>query len=95
MRCFTRRGKRFQGTSIEITAQYKTICVPTLILWGRQDKIIPLEIGERLRQDIPNSRLEIIDKAGHIPQEEVPGTSYSVDPRIYETRIAVRRNLSD
>lgn len=57
----------------KITLKYKTICVPTLILWGRQDKIIPLEIGEQLRCDIPNSRLEIIDKAGHVPQEEVPG----------------------
>ena len=36
-------------TSIEITAKYKTISVPTLILWGRQDKVIPLEIGEQLR----------------------------------------------
>jgi pimeloyl-ACP methyl ester carboxylesterase len=57
----------------EITSKYKTICVPTLILWGLQDKMIPLEIGEQLRHDIPNSRLETIDKAGHIPQEEVPG----------------------
>ncbi|MCA1606639.1 MAG: alpha/beta hydrolase, partial [Acidobacteria bacterium] len=57
----------------KITPKYKTICVPTLILWGRQDKMIPLEIGEQLRCDIPNSRLEIIDKAGHVPQEEVPG----------------------
>jgi pimeloyl-ACP methyl ester carboxylesterase len=57
----------------EITSKYKTICVPTLILWGRQDKIIPVEIGEQLRRDIPNSRLELIDQAGHIPQEEVAG----------------------
>jgi pimeloyl-ACP methyl ester carboxylesterase len=57
----------------EIVSKYKTICVPTLILWGRQDKIIPVEIGEQLRQDIPGSRLELIDKVGHIPQEEVPG----------------------
>jgi pimeloyl-ACP methyl ester carboxylesterase len=56
----------------EITSKYKTIRVPTLILWGLQDKIIPLEIGEQLRSDIPNSKLEIIDKAGHMPQEEVP-----------------------
>ncbi|CAN5822344.1 alpha/beta hydrolase [soil metagenome] len=57
----------------KIIHQYKTICVPTLILWGRQDKIIPVEIGEQLRSDIPNSTLEIIDRAGHVPQEEVPG----------------------
>jgi pimeloyl-ACP methyl ester carboxylesterase len=56
----------------QITARYKTISVPTLILWGLQDTIIPLEIGERLRKDIPDSRLEVIDKAGHILEEEVP-----------------------
>jgi pimeloyl-ACP methyl ester carboxylesterase len=61
------------GNIDEITAKYKSICVPTLILWGQQDKVIPLEIGEQLRRDIPNSRLEIIDKTGHVPQEEVPG----------------------
>lgn len=56
----------------ELTAQYPAICVPTLIIWGRDDKVIPLEIGEMLAQAIPDSRLVIIEQAGHVPQEEKP-----------------------
>jgi pimeloyl-ACP methyl ester carboxylesterase len=56
----------------ELIAKLNTIIVPTLILWGRQDKVIPLRVGELLHQAIPNSILEIIDECGHVPQEEKP-----------------------
>ena len=56
----------------ELIAEVKTITVPTLILWGREDKIISLRVGELLHQAIPNSQLEIIERCGHIPQEEKP-----------------------
>ena len=46
--------------------------VPTLILWGREDRIVPLECGEQYQQAIPGSRLEIIDRCGHCPQLEKP-----------------------
>jgi pimeloyl-ACP methyl ester carboxylesterase len=32
----------------------------------------PLKVGELLDQDLPNSRLEVFDQCGHIPQEEEP-----------------------
>lgn len=54
----------------ELTAQYPTINVPTLIIWGREDKVIPLSIGEKLDRAIPDSRLAIIEQVGHVPQEE-------------------------
>jgi pimeloyl-ACP methyl ester carboxylesterase len=56
----------------EIIPHLKDITVPTLILWGRQDKVIPLTVGELLHQAIPNSTLEVLDQCGHIPQEEKP-----------------------
>jgi pimeloyl-ACP methyl ester carboxylesterase len=56
----------------ELTAQYPRINVPTLILWGLDDKIIPIEIGKMLHTAIPGSRLEFINHAGHVPQEETP-----------------------
>ncbi len=56
----------------ELIAQLNTITVPTFILWGRQDRVIPLRVGELLHQAIPNSTLEIIEHCGHIPQEEKP-----------------------
>jgi pimeloyl-ACP methyl ester carboxylesterase len=56
----------------ELVKKYKQIRLPTLIIWGREDRIIPLEVGERLDQDIPNSTLKIINQCGHAPQEEKP-----------------------
>lgn len=56
----------------QISTTYKDVTVPTLILWGRQDKIVPLAIGERLHNAIANSKIVVIDKCGHIPHEERP-----------------------
>ena len=42
----------------------------TLIVWGRDDKLIPLSFGERFHNEIGGSRLEIIDNCGHMPQVE-------------------------
>lgn len=54
----------------ELVVKYKDIKVPTLIIWGKQDGLLPLKVGELLDEDIPNSTLKIIDQCGHVPQEE-------------------------
>ena len=51
---------------------YPTINVPTLILWGDDDRVLPELIGCRLKQAIRGSTMEMINQAGHIPQEEQP-----------------------
>jgi pimeloyl-ACP methyl ester carboxylesterase len=58
--------------SDEMIAKLSSITVPTLLLWGREDAVIPLKVGQLLEQAIPNSKLEVIDNCGHIPQEEKP-----------------------
>jgi 2-hydroxy-6-oxonona-2,4-dienedioate hydrolase len=45
---------------------------PTLVIWGHEDKLIPLRFGERFHREIANSRLRVIDNCGHIPQLECP-----------------------
>ncbi len=65
----------------EITKQYPTISVPTLIVWGLNDRIVPLKIGERLHADIPHSTLELVNNCGHVPQEEMP-----VETMVYITQ---------
>ena len=57
----------------ELIAMHSRVNVPTLIVWGREDKIIPLENGVRLHQAIGNSQMVIIDRCGHSPQEDRPG----------------------
>lgn len=45
---------------------------PTLILWGRKDRLIPVANGERFHEDIDDSTLVIWDDLGHVPHEEDP-----------------------
>ena len=45
---------------------------PTLLVWGRQDAIIPVECGELYRAALPQARLEVIDHCGHSPALEKP-----------------------
>jgi len=46
--------------------------VPTLIIWGDHDSIIPLEQGRAAHSAIPGSRLEIFEGTGHFPHCEHP-----------------------
>lgn len=46
--------------------------IPTLILWGIKDKVIPINHSELFRESIMNSRIEIIQDAGHAPFAEKP-----------------------
>lgn len=48
------------------------LAIPTLILWGRDDPFAPLAGGERFRDEIPGSRLVVIDGAGHFVWEDAP-----------------------
>jgi len=47
--------------------------LPSLIIWGQQDGIIPVNAGEMYQQSIPSSRLSVIDGCGHRPEVEKPG----------------------
>jgi pimeloyl-ACP methyl ester carboxylesterase len=44
----------------------------TLLIWGEEDTVVPLENGEKLHQSILNSRMVVFRKCGHVPQEEYP-----------------------
>jgi pimeloyl-ACP methyl ester carboxylesterase len=56
----------------EVQGSYPSITTPTLILWGREDRWIPLERGRELHGLIPGSVLRVIDGAGHLVIEEKP-----------------------
>lgn len=44
--------------------------IPTLIIWGRQDKIVPFTRGKHLQDVLRGAKLEIIDNAGHLANFE-------------------------
>ncbi len=49
-----------------------SIKVPTLLVWGIQDIVTPLWVGEKFYELIPNSELVKVDKCGHAPMMERP-----------------------
>jgi pimeloyl-ACP methyl ester carboxylesterase len=51
----------------------KTIKHPTLIVWGREDGLIPLSEGERFHKDITGSTMIVFDHCGHVPNIEKAG----------------------
>ena len=59
----------------EATSRLKTIAVPTLVLWGGADQLIPVDNARRFAADIPGARVAVIDGLGHVPQEEDPARS--------------------
>jgi pimeloyl-ACP methyl ester carboxylesterase len=61
-----------------LSERYKTIELPTLILWCDHDRIVPLEVGIKLRRTLPNSTLRLIEDCGHMPQEEQPASTLAL-----------------
>jgi len=45
---------------------------PMLLIWGRQDRFIPLAIGEKVASENPRLELAVIDECGHCPHDETP-----------------------
>jgi pimeloyl-ACP methyl ester carboxylesterase len=58
---------------IDLRPQLAQISVPTLILHGDQDVIVPLSDAEYAAAQIPNSRFHILKGAGHVPTMTCPG----------------------
>jgi pimeloyl-ACP methyl ester carboxylesterase len=46
--------------------------IPLLVIWGRQDRLVPVDHGEALAARVAGSRLEVLDGCGHCPQIERP-----------------------
>lgn len=53
---------------------YKNIKQPTLVIWGKEDSITPVSETEKFKAVLPNSKLSIIPKVGHVPYLEDPAT---------------------
>jgi pimeloyl-ACP methyl ester carboxylesterase len=46
------------------------ITAPTLIIWGKQDRLVPAVYAQEFADRLPGSRVEVVDAAGHVVQLE-------------------------
>ena len=65
--------KRFSAPYDPLTEEeIAAVTVPTLILWGDEDRLIPVEAGQWLDTIMPNSQIVVYKGIGHLPHEEAP-----------------------
>jgi 2-hydroxy-6-oxonona-2,4-dienedioate hydrolase len=71
------------------------IRVPTLLIWGKDDRITPPEVAERFRALLPNAELVFIANCGHAPMLEQPSIfSVLAEDWLHETRVLRRGAVS-
>lgn len=64
--------KQFWDTLFNQIHELGKMDIPILIVWGRQDKSIPVKLAEDMHRILKGSQLEILDPAGHCPNDEQP-----------------------
>jgi pimeloyl-ACP methyl ester carboxylesterase len=57
---------------------YLAAALPTLIVWGRRDGVIPLRHARVAHEAMPGSRLEVFDRSGHFPHHDEPARFVAV-----------------
>lgn len=54
------------------TVDLAKVAAPTLVVWGAEDRLVPVEDGRQATARIPDARFEVFEKIGHMPMEECP-----------------------
>jgi pimeloyl-ACP methyl ester carboxylesterase len=61
-----------KGVLADFSARLKKIKTPILVIWGRQDAVLPVSEGEAAVESMANVRFHLMDRAGHLPQIDKP-----------------------
>jgi 2-hydroxy-6-oxonona-2,4-dienedioate hydrolase len=69
---FSRTLLGIHNLPLNFSDRLSRITAPTLLIWGDNDKVIPLQYASEYTDKIPNYRLEVIENCGHAPYIERP-----------------------
>lgn len=61
---------QYRESDAALAGQIPKLSLPTLILWGNEDRLIPPEHGHRFHLDVASSQLQVFEGLGHVPHEE-------------------------
>lgn len=80
--------KMARSTKAEtLTHRLNEVVQPTLLVWGRDDRITPPDVAYQFRDRIPHTRLHLIDNCGHAPMMEHPGEFNRVMAEFIDERV--------
>lgn len=63
---------RAMGTRAEATSRLGLLKMPTLVLWGEEDALVPVSVGRELANGIPHAHFHALKACGHLPTLEKP-----------------------
>ena len=67
-----KRNMLVNAINTDITKELNQIDVPTLLIYGKNDKVTPLSLGYKMKNEIKNSELVVMEDCGHFPYIEKP-----------------------
>ena len=71
--CLVKAAERIaSGKPNRISRVLNRLEIPALIIWGREDKVVPVEFAYEFKNDIKDAKLAVLPECGHCPQEEKP-----------------------
>lgn len=63
---------RVLGVRHEAESRLGALTMPALVLWGEQDALVPVAVGQALATARPNALFELLPEWGHLPALEKP-----------------------
>ena len=78
----------FRQQSLVLEHRLPEVKVPTLVVWGRQDRVLPLAHAHVAERSIPNASLQIFEECGHAPMIEKPDDFNRVVSEFVSDRIS-------
>ena len=79
----------------DIASTLRHVEVPTLIVWGADDRLLPPSLGAVLAAEIPRSRLVVLDRCGHVPMLEAPDALHAELRRFLDEQEPTHRESFD
>ena len=74
----------------ELEKRWPSVEQPTLLLWGREDRVARLRFGEQMSRELPNSELIVLPRCGHFPMREAAARTQREIRRFLTTPLPVR-----
>jgi pimeloyl-ACP methyl ester carboxylesterase len=61
-----------EATRADLRADLEHVRAPTLLVWGARDALVPPTVGDTWQEGLPDARLVVLERAGHVPMWEAP-----------------------
>lgn len=76
---------RALGVRREAESRLGALTMPALVLWGEQDALVPVAVGQALATALPNALFEVLPECGHLPTLEKPVESAALFAELLKT----------